>query len=153
MRKLFTLILAVVSALTASADSLGIAADSVCVYFRVGHRQFDPALDNNSVVMNDILAKIRHAESNKSLDSLVVCAYASPDGVNAANIRLSRLRCDAIVNYLTSKADINPRLIHSHPGGVAWSLLRNIVAEDPDVPCREQILDILDNTPVPSIGR
>lgn len=153
MRKFLTLILAVISALTASADALGTAADSVCVYFRVGHRQFDPALGDNRAVMNDILAKIRQAAANKTLDSLVVCAYASPDGANAANVRLSSLRCDAIVNYLTSNADIPPGLIHSHPGGVAWSLLRNIVAADPDVPCREQILDIIDNTPVFVYGK
>lgn len=148
MKKLLTYIFAVLSTFTAFAAVDSVPADSVKAYFRIGHRQFDPALGNNRAVMAAFVDRVREAVAVDDVDHIVVRAYASPDGTNAANERLARNRCDYIVKYLVDHAGINPDLIQSIPDGIAWDELRRMVAGNPDVPAREQVLDILDNTPV-----
>ncbi|MDE6289980.1 MAG: DUF3575 domain-containing protein, partial [Muribaculaceae bacterium] len=75
-------------------------------------------------------------------------ACTSPEGASAANERLSQLRCQSISDFLIKKADIDPQMIHMIPEGVGWQELRRLVAENPDVPSREKIIDIIDNVPL-----
>lgn len=123
-------------------------ADSVKVYFRVGHRLFDPAFSNNGLVMDNFIKKVQEAKAEDNIDYLTVSGFASPEGASDANERLARLRCNEIAQYIEKHAEIPSSLIETHPEGVAWGELRNIVAERTDVPYREKILQILDNTPL-----
>ena len=148
MKKLLTYILAVLSTFSALAAVDSAPVDSVKIYFRIGHRQFDPALGDNRAVMAAFVDRVREAVADDDVDHVVVRAYASPDGTNAANERLARNRCESIAKYLVDHAGINPDLIRSLPLGIAWNELRSMVADNPDVPAREKVLDILDNTPV-----
>ena len=148
MKKLFAYILVVLTTLSASAFTDGTPADSAKVYFRIGHRQFDPSLGNNRATMENLVNHLREAAAADDIERIVIRAYASPDGNDRANERLAEHRCNTMVDYLTRHADVNPALIEALPKGVAWDELRRMVAENPDVPAREKILDILDNTPV-----
>lgn len=123
-------------------------SDSVKVYFRVGYRQFDLNISENRSQVAAFIDKIREADAADNIDRLVVRAYASPDGYYYSNARLARYRCDAIVNYIIDSTGIRRDLIQAFPGGIAWKELRNMVASRPEVPLREKILEILDNTPV-----
>lgn len=122
--------------------------DSVKVYFRVGHRLFDPAFSNNGLVMDNFIKKVQEAKAEDNIDYLTVSGFASPEGASDANERLARLRCNEIAQYIEKHAEIPSSIIETHPEGVAWGELRNIVAERADVPYREKILQILDNTPL-----
>ncbi len=123
-------------------------ADSVKVYFRVGHRQFDPALGNNRAEMDRFVGEVREVASAGDLDHIVVRAYASPDGLNKANQQLSVSRCKVIAEYIAKHTGVSPELIATEPGGIAWDELKSLVLANPDVPSREKVLDILENTPV-----
>lgn len=123
-------------------------ADSVEVYFRAGHRQFDPSLGDNRMAMDGFIAKVREAAAKGEIDSIIVRAYASPDGTERANILLSRRRCDVIADLIANRASINRDLIHKVPEGIAWNELRSLVELTPDVPSRQKVLEILDNTPL-----
>ncbi len=143
--RLLAFALAVLTAFSVLAST---GSDSVKVYFHVGHRQFDPSLGNNRSELERFIAHVREAEADGTLEEIVVRAYASPEGPDRLNQQLSVKGCDVIADYIMSHTGINPSLIKKEPGGVAWSELRRLVADNPDVPSRAKVLDILDNTPV-----
>lgn len=122
--------------------------DSAVVYFRMGYRQFDPTLGNNLGNMEKFLDRVRKAKDINNIDKIVVRAYASPDGGNDANTRLTGYRCEEITGYILNQTGIDPSLLQSYPEGIAWGELRRMVAEDPEVPSQKKVLEILDNTPV-----
>ena len=141
-------LLAFVLTVMATFASFGFnCADSVKVYFRVGHRQFDPSLEDNRTAMDGFVSKVREAAAADDIDRIVVRGYASPDGFFKANEILARNRCNSIAEYIMANADINGDLIEQIPEGIGWSELRRLVADTPGVPSREEILDIIDNTP------
>ncbi len=123
-------------------------SDSVKVYFDIAQWQFNPSLGDNAASMNAFIEKVRVAYEAHNLDRIAIRAYASPDGPDRLNQRLSVERCDAIAGLIVERAGINRNLIEAMPEGVAWAELRRLVAETPDVPSQEKILDIIDNTPV-----
>lgn len=145
IRKILASMLMVMMALQTFGST---PSDSVKVYFRVGQRQFDPSLRNNGAEMDSFVNIVRKANEEDNIRYLSVSGYASPDGTSNFNERLSALRCDAIANYVTVHTGIDSTLIKTNPGGVAWEELRRMVAENPDVPSREKVLDILDLTPI-----
>lgn len=123
-------------------------ADSARVLFRVGYSQFNPSLGNNREAMDSFIDMVRKAKELNEIDSIVVRACASPDGTSTANFRLSRLRCNSIAELISQRADIDPTMIHTIPEGVAWGELRRMVADNPDVPSKDKVIDILDNVPL-----
>lgn len=143
--RLLAFLLAVMTAFT----SLGMdRADSVKVYFRVGQRQFDPALGENRAVMDAFVGKIRDAVAANDIERIVVRGYASPDGPFAVNKSLACHRCATIADYIVTHAGVSPDLVEQLPEGIAWDELRCLVAEHPEVPSHEEVLGILDNVPV-----
>lgn len=142
-------LLAFVLAVMATFTTFGINhVDSVKVYFRVGHRQFDPSLGDNRQKMDSFINLVRKASAAGEIENIDVRAYASPEGTNRANELLARGRCDAIADYIVNKAGISSRLITKIPEGVAWEGLRELVEVTPEVPSRLSVLDILANTPL-----
>ena len=123
-------------------------ADSAKVYFRIGHRHFDPAYNNNGATMKPFVDHVKQVDAIDGIDRLVVKAYASPDGMDRANTILTQNRCKAITAYLLENTAVDTALIDAQPEGVAWGELRRMVAENPDVPSRDKVLEILDKIPV-----
>ena len=143
--RIFAFLFAVITVFT----SFGInQADSVKVYFRAAHRQFDPSLGENGMEMDHFIEKVREAAVAGDIEYIEVRAYTSPDGTSKANELLARNRCETISNYIIDKAGISSDLIRKYPLGIAWDGLRELVETTPDVPSRDAILNILDNTPV-----
>lgn len=145
MKKILACALAVLAVIAVSAQS---RCDSVKVFFNIGQWQFDPALDGNAASMDSFIEKVRVAAETQNLDSIVIRAYASPDGTDRFNKRLAVARSREITDLIENRAGIQPSYIKSYPEGIAWGELRKMVYDRPDVPSREKILDILDNTPV-----
>lgn len=145
MKIVLAYILAVFTVFTAFGRN---SSDSVKVYFRINHRQFDSSLGDNRALMDGFVDKVREAVAANDIERLVVRAYASPDGYQATNVQLARYRCEAITNYIVDHTGISRSLVQAVPEGIAWAELRRLVAENTAVPSREKVLDILDNTPV-----
>lgn len=123
-------------------------ADSIKVYFSVGESQYEPALRGNAKVMDAFINELKDARKTGEIDSVVIRAFASPDGYNNSNVRLTVNRCQTLADYLVLNAGINPTQITKIPEGVAWGELRRLVETTHGVPKREQVLNILDNTPI-----
>lgn len=123
-------------------------ADSAKVYFRVGLSKFDPDFCDNRAVMERFVGEVRNVLADGTLSRLTVSGYASPDGASDVNMRLSRLRCEAIADYISNYSGVGMDLIDTIPGGIAWEELRRMVEANPDVPSREKVLNILSDVPV-----
>ncbi|MDE6811397.1 MAG: DUF3575 domain-containing protein [Muribaculaceae bacterium] len=142
-------LLAFALAVMATFTSFGInTTDSVKVYFRAGHRQFDPSLGDNREKMDSFLSKVSEAATLDDIECIIVRAYASPDGSSSTNELLARDRCKEISDYIVDHTGLNSRLIRKIPEGIAWERLKTLVENTPGVPSREKVLNILDNTPI-----
>lgn len=123
-------------------------SDSVRIYYRQGHRHVDPAFGDNRRELDRFLHSIRRACELGHVDRLVIRAYASPDGTNRANERLSGLRTDSIEGYVLRHTAIPAAMIEKHAEGIAWDQLRRMAATSDRMPHRDEVLEILDNTPL-----
>ncbi|MCS2957482.1 hypothetical protein NXX53_10770 [Bacteroides salyersiae] len=77
----------------------------------------------------------------------MIRSWASPEGVNRLNGVLSERRADSLKSYLVRHAGIPDSLICIHGEGIAWDMLRQMVAAS-DILYKEEVLHILDHTPV-----
>lgn len=145
MNKLIAFVISFLSVVAVTAQD---RADSTKIYFEMGHRQFNPRLGDNGPSMNHFVNSVIKAREVDDVDHILIHAFASPDGTNAANERLTRYRCEAVTNYIVRATGIDPSVVKAVPEGIAWDELRELVARTPDVPDREAVLDILDNTPL-----
>ena len=142
------IVLLISGTLAAATAAAQVPADSAKVYFRLGHRQYDPSFENNSSGMNPFVNEVKRHNAASNIERITVRSYTSPDGSNAANERLSRNRCRTISEYLLNETGIDPSLIHTEAEGIAWDELLRMVEADAGVPYREEVLDLLRTTPV-----
>lgn len=142
------IVLLISGTLAAATAAAQVPADSAKVYFRLGHRQYDPSFENNSSGMNPFVNEVKRHNAASNIERITVRSYTSPDGTNAANERLSRNRCRTISEYLLNETGIDPSLIHTEAEGIAWDELTHMVEADTSVPYREEVLELLRTTPV-----
>lgn len=142
------IVLLISGTLAAATAAAQVPADSAKVYFRLGHRQYDPSFENNSSGMNPFVNEVKRHNAASNIERITVRSYTSPDGSNAANERLSRNRCRTISEYLLNETGIDPSLIHTEAEGIAWDELLRMAEADAGVPYREEVLELLRTTPV-----
>ena len=146
MKRYFHFLLAILSSFAMSAQAP--AADSTKVYFRQGHRYVDPAFSSNAATLNGFVKSVKEARDQGDIHHISVSASTSPDGLHGANIRLAQNRCAALSQYIIENTGIDSALIQAHPEEIAWDELRRLVAASDQVPAKEEVLDVLTNTPV-----
>ena len=78
---------------------------------------------------------------------VVIRSWASPDGANRLNEVLSKRRADSLKAYLVRHAGIPDSIVSMHGEGIAWDMLRRMVAAS-DMLYKKEVLHILDHTPV-----
>lgn len=123
------------------------AADSARIYYRRGHREVDIRFRENGSELERFIGCVREVYETGRLEGVEIRSYASPDGTDRLNETLSRRRADSLASYIARRAGIPGELIRARGEGVAWELLRGMVASS-DMHCRDEVLDILDNTPL-----
>lgn len=142
------IVLLITGTLAAATVTAQVPADSAKVYFRLGHRQYDPAFRNNSAGITPFVKEVKRHNAASNIERITVRSYTSPDGSNAANERLSRNRCRTISEYLLNETGIDPSLMHTEAEGIAWDELLRMVEADPHVPYRDEVTELLRNTPL-----
>lgn len=145
MKKLLAYTLAFAVSFIALAQT---PADSTKVYFRMGSRQFEPSYKDNRVSIDRFVNKVREAAEAGDLESVTVRAYASPEGGEKLNLSIAQSRSDVIADYIAERSGVSRDIITAEPGEIAWDELRRMVAVTPDVPSRDELLNIIDNTPI-----
>lgn len=147
MKKIFALLL--LCALCRAGEGYAqLPSDSVRIYYRQGHRDVDPSFGENRTELDRFLRSVRRACAEGHVNRLVIRSYASPDGINRSNERLSRLRADSMESYVLRHTAIPASMVEKHAEGIAWEQLRELVAASEGVPCRDEVLEVLDNTPL-----
>lgn len=133
-------------------DSLGFADDAtgLSVYFKAGYRTLDPAYGDNGATLDRILAAIGTVQRDprSRLLCIRIVGQASPEGSGPVNEVLSQKRGEALRDYLQSRSGVSASCFDVRSRGAAWSALRKLVEEDAAMPHREEVLDVIDHTPV-----
>ena len=142
------IVLLITGTLAAAAVTAQVPADSAKVYFRLGHRQYDPAFRNNSAGITPFVKEVKRHNAASNIERITVRSYTSPDGSNAANERLSRNRCSSISELILNETGIDPSLMHTEAEGIAWDELLRMVEADTSVPYRDEVTELLRNTPL-----
>lgn len=122
---------------------------SLVVYFRVAKYNIDESYMNNALVLTNLAAAVNMTmESNDSkVDKIVVAGFASPEGSIELNDRLAFERAVSVKKHLLRTTNAKDDQIMVFNGSVDWRGLRNMVAES-DLAEKQQILSIIDNTPI-----
>lgn len=145
MKFVLTSILSLLIAVSAFGETL---TDSIKVSFAAGSWLFDPMLSDNRKSMDDFLSIVRGASKEDNIEKLVISGFTSPEGSSDSNYKLAAQRCNEIANLIMQDTGLESKFIQKKAEGVAWSQLRRLVAENPNVPAQKKVLDILDNTPL-----
>lgn len=158
MKRYLYIVTCVFCCLTAKAQDTGSmadnwrAVDSICIYYRTGYRYVEPGFRDNRKELDRFIASVRQAAEKRQAARIVIQSGASPDGTNQANERLSQRRADSVASYICRHASIPDAYVEKQAIGIAWERLRRQVAAS-DMPYREEVLDVLDHTPLWSFDK
>lgn len=110
---------------------------AISLKFRLNSAVLERGVQHNAVMMDriDSIAAVRR------VDSIIITAYASPEGPEQHNETLAEQRGRTVYQYIKQRfptAEINPR-----PEGENWNGLIRAIANDTVIPDRQRVLDIL----------
>ncbi len=136
-----------------SSRSLSAGCDTLCGSPLLLHFRFDRSLVeygymDNPHTLEAFSSLFSDSLSAARIDTLVITAYASPDGNSHYNFRLARTRAVAVKGYLLWKyPHLDQHRILIRPQGENWAGLRRLVTADLSVPDRDDVLQILAEVP------
>ena len=119
------------------------------IYFRWDKSSHDATYAQNRKAANSIIDMIKLIGPQK-IEYAQLIAYASPEGVQEHNLKLSRARAYEIRWLIRQKAPSISSKIRIRAGGEGWILLRARVQADKRISdkSRERILRILDDSSI-----
>ena len=161
MKRLLLSILAIVCALSASAEGgIGRGADSkgrlskseepVKENFAIHYRVNATAIDEDFMDNKAQIHKIKHYLVNSPrVDSITIYAWSSPDGLYSKNKTLSRKRANSakklLLQHSPDSAKLNSGKIKISPIAENWDGLIELVEKGYDRKDREKVLSILND--------
>lgn len=115
------------------------------IYFRRDKDNVDPTYLTNAHTLLTI-DSIMNRRSAEYIDTLIITAFASPEGTPAYNQNLSERRAESLRQYLLRKyPKLSLSSITSEGKGENWEGFRRLAEADPNLPRKEEILSIIDN--------
>ena len=118
--------------------------DSERIYFRQGHSVLEPGLHGNREALKRIADSLwTYAGPTGRLRRIEVTGGASPEGSVLLNKRLSEKRAKALLEHLSREGGIPDSLLSFTFLGRDWGGLIRLVENDPGVPCRDAVLELL----------
>lgn len=93
--------------------------------------------------IREMIARTRKDE-DITITGIYITGYASPEGSQQTNERLSGARAHALQNYLFQATGLPQSLFHTRAGGEDWKKLRELVEGFP-LESTTRILSIIDN--------
>lgn len=139
-----------VSILVAPAQEL-VQTDTVGVkvYFRQGYSIFEPEFRDNEVRLKAFADRLREASRDtlQQIQPIRIIGAASPEGVSKLNERLAQKRAARLLEWFDQNLNIPGIQFEAISIGVNWEGLAKLV-EASDMPYRDEVLDIIYNTPI-----
>ncbi len=123
-------------------------SESVKIYFRQGSSVVDQNYMQNGEELVRLVELLEGYMQENSMEkgAISIFASASPEGSTQINTKLVNARAQAIVDLLSKK--INGKIGYEiNFMGIDWDLLIQEVDANDKVPYRDEVLDILKNTP------
>lgn len=121
---------------------------SVLVHFRVGTSTLDENYMDNKATLTEFakVVKTYYSDSTAHFRQIRIVSSASPEGGKAVNDRLAKQRAEAITKWISREisADLDYAVEST---GIDWDLLIKLVEENENVPNRDEVLELLRNTP------
>lgn len=117
------------------------------IYFREAYRYVDSEFRNNRIALNNLKSAIDSAQTNGTLLSVEVQAWACPKGAGKYNELLAHNRTNELAKWIMGNCNVAEEQIKTTSGGIGWGILRELLAES-DLPYKKSIIDIIDNTPM-----
>ena len=113
--------------------------------FRVNRSELLPELGNNRVEFArvDSVAKAILLNTDVKVKNVSIDGYASPEGTDAANLKLSQNRALSFADYLRRTYKLSRGVLNGVGHGSDWEGLRNSVMADANVPNKQGVLDVL----------
>ena len=122
---------------------------SVKVRFRLGEAVLDENYLDNKAVLKQFAdeVKLYYNDPSAKFDKIQILSGVSPEGSKQINERLARQRAQSIVSWINReiKANVGFRV---EVLGVDWDKLIELIENDPKVPYRGEVLNVLKNTPI-----
>lgn len=109
----------------------------------------EPELRGNRETLEGLVVRLEAFGDDTAgcVSQLSLRGNASPDGTAAANVRLTRKRVEAVLNYLRQRVEISDELVEVRANGFDWEGLQLRVEDDPECPARQEVLEVLSDTP------
>ena len=117
------------------------------IFFRVNESHFDPTYLGNAGTMETMISEISAALDQQSMVScqIAISASASPEGRYHHNEQLSKRRMDIVLSYLTKNIDVTDVTFHTNSLVEDWTIVATYVAEDQQVPRRQEVLEVINS--------
>ena len=150
MIRLLTICFLCLAGLTAGAQNKMTSNDTLEVYFRQGLSRWEPSFIDNGKDLDAFISRFNRIMNDslyRKCTKIAIYAGCSPEGLWEYNQQLSRNRISSIKQVLLTEMELPDSLLTERAIGINWQALRDMVQADPDVPHREEVLDIIDNTP------
>lgn len=131
-----------------AGEPVAIVSDSARIIFHQSKTNLDTAYCDNGRHLAEMVARLRGIQENDSLKLLRrirVVGGASPEGSVRFNDELSRARADRIFNYFSEMNGLPDSLAEYRFLGRDWKGLRLLVGDDENVPCRDEVISMLDD--------
>ncbi|MFI3249049.1 MAG: DUF3575 domain-containing protein [Rikenellaceae bacterium] len=125
--------------------------DNATIYYRINESKVDPTYLTNSEALKLVKKRLTDTESINHLDSITLVAAASPDGPVALNNSLSDSRAKSLMEYLKQNYPNIIDKLRVGSSGEDWDGFRAMVVDDPDVPHRAQVLELIDSDAEPDV--
>lgn len=118
-------------------------------YFKIGSSELEHSQFGNGRRMHRLSDKLYHLhkDSQCKITSVIVSAGASPDGSQSFNEQLSRDRGEVTVDFLRRHPAFQGVDIERRALNVDWDGLLLEVEKDFSVPYRDEVMEIIRNTP------
>lgn len=113
--------------------------------FKVGKYDILPDFENNAEILRDVdkvISELR-SDNNLTITEFSIVGYASPEGNEQSNMKLSENRAKSFVSYLTNRYNIPASSIKTDWRGEDWAGLRHSI-EASGVSNKSEILAALD---------
>lgn len=122
---------------------------SAQVYFRQGYSILELDYRANAKRLAAFADSIRILQRDAScrMKTLRIVGTASPEGVSVLNARLSEKRAKNLAAWLEEHLSVEEAVLDIQASGIDWEGLERAVAAS-DMPYRDEVLEILRNTPV-----
>ncbi|MGL5690959.1 MAG: OmpA family protein, partial [Bacteroidales bacterium] len=124
----------------------GFKRDTVQLFFQFDNSDLYKSYRSNREQMRKLDSLI--LRNDRNLDSITICSFASVEGDEHYNKRLSLARSSSVKNYLSiNHPAITQKIpVHNYAGGEDWDGLLDQAYERKWIPDREALITILEDS-------